>query len=254
MSVSPAEKNSLQDEDLERLQWVCRSVLQSSFPLFRNARIEASFYPYIGMTHTIRRRGAAWVVRISDHCRRAPGPVLEAIVMILGCKITHRRTPPRHIETYEAFRKDPVLAESVRERRRQKGRKRFAADSGKFYSLEEICREINSRYFNSQIEIERIGWGVRKGWSRLGHYDPVHRTITLSPVLDSPKIPQFVVRYIVYHEMLHAVFEDTHRGFRKHHPPEFRRAERGYPDFARADRFLRDFFGKRRRNPAAIDD
>jgi len=238
------------DEEEARLQWVSRSVLPSAFPLFRNAEIEACFYPYIGLTHTIRRQGSIWTLRISDHCRHAPRPVLEAIVMILGGKIARRRTPGKYLETYGNYRNDPAIVESVRERRRQKGRKHFAGQEGKSYSPGEIFKDINSRFFNDQIEIRKIGWGVRKGWARLGHYDPIHHTITLSPVLDSPKVPEYVLRFIIYHEMLHAVIEES-PGFRKHHPPHFRRAERAYPDFERARKFIRESFGRRRRS---IDD
>jgi hypothetical protein len=230
------------------LQWLCRSVLQNAFPMFRNATVDARFYPYIGLTHTIRRKGSRWVIRISDHCRNAPAPVLEAVLMLLGSKIAHRRPPQRFLQTYELFRKDPSVEETVRERRRRKGRKYIAGSAGKYYSPEEIFKEVNSRFFNGQIEVNRIGWGKRKGWARLGHYDPIHHTITLSPVLDSPKVPEFVVRYIVYHEMLHALFGDSpSRGFRRHHHAEFRRAERAHPDYARAEKFLRDYFGRRYR-------
>lgn len=241
-------KQSGGSEDAGRLtlQWICRSVLQAAYPVFRNAGIEAGFYPYIGLTHTIRRKGSNWMLRISDHCRFAPRPVLEAIVMILGSKIVRRRPPRKFLEAYESFRNDPLVVESVRERRRLKGRKHIVSDEGRYYFPVEIYREMNSRFFNNQVEIRKIGWGQRKGWARLGHYDPIHHTITLSPVLDSPRIPEFVVRYIVYHEMLHAVFEDTpSRGFRRHHPPEFRRAEAAYPDFARSKKFLSEHFGKR---------
>ena len=103
----------------------------AAFPVFRNAGIEACFYPYIGLTHTIRRKGSKWMVRISDHCRFAPRPVLEAIVMILGSKIVRRRPPRKFLEAYESFRNDPMVVESVRERRRLKGRKHIASDAGK---------------------------------------------------------------------------------------------------------------------------
>jgi predicted metal-dependent hydrolase len=130
----------------------------------------------------------------------------------------------------------------VRERRLRKGRKNIAEEAGKHHALGEIYQELNHRYFSNQIEINRIGWGLRNSRQRLGHYDPVHHTITLSPVLDQPGVPKFVVRYIVYHEMLHAVFESTSsRGLQRHHPSEFRRAEKAYPDFAAAKDFLREY-------------
>jgi hypothetical protein len=106
------------------------------------------------------------------------------------------------------------------------------------------CR-IDQQYFNNQIEIRKIGWGLRKSRARLGHYDPVHHTVTLSPILDSPEVPGFVLHFIVYHELLHAVFECTScHAIHKHHPPEFRRAERSHPDFANVKKFLREYCRK----------
>jgi len=230
------------DKSLSELQWLCRSILQETFPEFRNAKIDAGFYPYIGLSHTIRRKGSAWILRISDHCRHAPSSVLEAIVMILACKVLRRRPRAKYLQAYEVFRKDPWIVQAVRERRLRKGRKHISCPTGKHHSLREIYQELNEAYFNNQIDIRKIGWGLRRSRGRLGHYDPVHHTITLSPTLDEPGVPRFVVRYIVYHEMLHAVFESTPSGrFTRHHTSEFRRAEAAYPDFETAKRFLTEY-------------
>jgi hypothetical protein len=209
--------------------------------------MDASFYPYIGLTHTIRRSDSGWVVRISDHCRHAPRQVLEAIIMILGCKVMRRRPRQDYVRTYELFRNDPGIEEAVRERRVRKGRKHIGGEAGRHYSLGNIYRDLNRVYFNDQIDIARIGWGLRRSRKRMGHYDPAHHTITLSPVLDAPGVPGFVVQYIVYHEMLHALFESTSAGARKrHHSGEFRRAEQAFPDFARAKKFLGEYWSKLR--------
>jgi hypothetical protein len=232
-----------QEDANVQLQWICRSVLNSISPTFREMDIDASFYQYIGLTHTIRRKGKQWVVRISDHCRLAPAHVLESIIVILGYKVLRRKPPRRSIEIYDSFRKAPSIESAVSKRRLIKGRKHFAAETGKHHSPGALYRELNGSYFAGQIEIQKIGWSRRNSWSRLGHYDPLHQTITLSPVLDSPKVPDFVVRYLVYHEMLHAVFQNPHR----HHPPEFRKAERAYPDYERAKKFLREFCARRKK-------
>ncbi len=227
----------------EELQWICRSTLQAISPSFRETKLEACFYRYIGLTHTIRRKGSTWVIRISDHCRCAPAQVIESIVILLAYKVLRRKPPPRSVQIYEDFRKSPAVEAVVQNRRILKGRKEISNEAGEHYAPEELYREINARYFGGRIEIHKIGWGRRNSWRRLGHYDPLHQTITLSPVLDSPKVPGFVIRYIVYHEMLHAVFQDAP----KHHPPIFRRTERAYPDFARAKKFLGDYCAKRRK-------
>ncbi len=228
------------------LEWLCRSTLQARFPFFRDQEIKASFFPYIGLTHTIRRKGGIWVLRISDHCRRAPRVVLEAITLILGCKVLRRRPPREVLRIYEQFRHEPAVEETVHARRRRHGRKRIDSSDGRYHSLWEIYRELNARYFNNQVDIRNLGWGPHRSWSRLGHYDPVHHTITISPVLDSSRVPRSVVSYIVFHEMLHTLFDSTSdRGHKRHHPCEVRRAEKAYPDFDAAKEFLEGFCRQR---------
>lgn len=232
--------------DAGELEWICRSVLRSSFNLFREAEIKASFYPYIGLTHSIRRKGSTWIVRVSDHCRQAPRAVLEAIVYLLACKVARRRPSAAMVRLYERFRKEPSVGTAVDQRRLRRGRKMIASAAGKHHCLEEIYRALNSRYFNDQIEIRKIGWGPRRGWSRLGHYDPVHHTITVSPVLDSARVPRSVVAFLVYHELLHALFDNSSSGDRcRHHPPAFRQAEQACEDYSSAKKFLSEFCGSR---------
>ena len=229
------------------LQWLCRVVLENFSPEFHGAAIDARFYPYIGLTHTIRRREAGWIVRVSDHCSQAPRQVLEAIIIILACKVLRKRIPKRTRLIYDGWRNESVVSDAVSVRRAAKGRKCFAVHDGRWHPLQEICRDTNRRFFNDQIEISKIGWSVRRSWGRLGHYDPTHNTIMLSPVLDSPKVPRFVVEFVVYHEMLHAIFEGADNcGPHRYHHPKFRRAERAHPDYENVKQFIETFCSRRR--------
>jgi len=236
--------------DSSRLDWICRETLRAMFPSFRDAEISSSFYPYVGLTHTIRRRGSVWFLRISDHCLLAPRAVLQAVAILLACRVLRRRPPDEWLQVYDAFRRVPSVEASVREGRLRRGRKVMLA-SGKHHVLRSYCEEVNRRFFNGQIDITKIGWSRRRSWSRLGHYDPVHRTITISAALDSPAVPPMVLSYLVYHEMLHAVFDVVHSGARRrHHPLAFREAERAHPDYAEASRFLTEFCrGHSKRRP-----
>jgi predicted metal-dependent hydrolase len=237
-----ARNLDLPDARAAELDGICRSVLRATSPLFSDAAIAGAFYPYIGLSHTIRRRGSDWTLRISDHCRNAPRQVLEAIVTMLACKIVRRRPPLAMIEVYNRFRDNPLVEAAVQARRRNRGRKQIRSADGHHHSLVEIYHHLNATHFNCQIEIRQIGWGVRRSWSRMGHYDPAHHTITISPVLDSSLVPREIVAYIVYHEMLHALFNDTSAaGRRRHHPPEYRRVEESYPGYREAKEFLARF-------------
>ena len=225
------------------LEWICRSAIQGVYESFRDVPIQASFFPYVGLTHTIRRTGKGWMLRISDHCRNAPRMVIESIALILAAKVL-RRTPPRHVrEAYEQFRKAQETEDSVKARRLVRGRKIIRCGEGKYHSLSTIYRELNERYFGNQVDVKQLGWGPKRSWGRLGHYDPLHNTITISPVLDSSRVPRPVVAYIVYHEMLHTLFGINESAGRRnrHHPSGFKEAERAYPDYEAAKRFLSVF-------------
>jgi len=222
------------------LKEICRAVLSAVSDSFRGKEIRAEFYPYIGMTHTIRRRGSVWVVRISDHCSQAPRPVLEAIVHLLACKVLRRKPSGEALKTFEAFRRNPEIERRVRVRKSERGRKHIDERRGKHHALAEIFLDLNRKFFNNQVELRKLGWGVRRSWSRLGHYDPIHHSVTISPVLDSPKVPRLVMSYLLFHEMLHALFHDAgNKG--RHHTPEFNRAERAFPSYAEARKLLDRF-------------
>ena len=87
----------------------------------------------------------------------------------------------------------------------------------------------------------RVTWG-RSGRSRsrhtlrLGSYDYHARLIRMHAVLDQPAVPAWFVRFVLFHELLHAELDDApdSGARRRHHGPEFRARERAHPDFRRA--------------------
>jgi len=71
----------------------------------------------------------------------------------------------------------------------------------------------------------------------LGSFDPETRIVRVHPVLDQPFVPRFFVRYVLFHELLHAALdgqEKSRAGRRRHHGPRFRQAENAYVDYERA--------------------
>jgi hypothetical protein len=78
-----------------------------------------------------------------------------------------------------------------------------------------------------------LGWSVRPSRITLGHYDPSHHAIILSRLLDQPATPRHAVEYVMFHEMLHLRYPEVHRGSRRCvHTPQFKDAERQFPDLA----------------------
>jgi predicted metal-dependent hydrolase len=69
----------------------------------------------------------------------------------------------------------------------------------------------------------------------LGNYQKKTNTIRINPILDNRKVPRYVIKYIVYHEMLHAVIDAVVKnGRRRIHSKEFKNRERKYRNYHQA--------------------
>ena len=64
--------------------------------------IEVSFYPYVGINHTIRIRNGQVFVRIAEMCRDLPASAQRALALILVAKLYRRRVPVAAKELYGA--------------------------------------------------------------------------------------------------------------------------------------------------------
>jgi hypothetical protein len=116
---------------------------------------------------------------------------------------------------------------------------------GRQHDLEALTRELLSTELATEFpegeSRPRVTWG-RKGQSRtrhslrLGSFDPEGRIVRIHPVLDQDAVPVWFVRYVLFHELLHAVHPPRPgEGSRWiHHGAEFRRRERAYADYSRA--------------------
>lgn len=175
----------------------------------------------------IRKALSAWIVKPSA---KAPGKKLEAFI-----------AEQRHLISAKPARSAVLRTQ------------------GRFFDLDALHREVNGAFFNNEVSAP-ITWGKmptlrRRRSIRFGSYSPGEHLIRIHPLLDQDFVPPFFVRYIVFHEMLHAHMgiEETATGRRKIHPPDFRRREAAYPDFPRALAWMEDEKNLRRllRTPRA---
>lgn len=116
---------------------------------------------------------------------------------------------------------------------------------GKFYNLKSLYDEINSSAFNNRVTAG-ITWGRHTHGSlqsiSLGTYRRMEHMIRIHPRLDQHFVPIYVIRHIVYHEMLHSIVPITKSagGQRQIHSATFKKEERKSPDFEAAEAWLKD--------------
>ena len=200
------------------------------------------YHPYADLTHTIRLREDTAHVRLSDALGRAPRAVVEAAAAILLGRLYRRRPPADLIETYRRF----SYARSTRRRlllqRRRRARKMEHRPAGAHHDLAPLFERLNQRYFGSSLPQPRLGWSTRAWRTQLGCFDPALEQIIVNRQLDHRNVPEYVVAYVLYHEMLHLKHPIRFaRCRRESHSAEFRSEEKQFTDYARAQRFLARF-------------
>lgn len=191
----------------------------------------------------LRRERGRLQLRLGRVMEHAPPPVQAALAEWIarrGTRSASLRVLDHWIELRlrELARQAPAAALSPR---------------GAHHDLEPVARELARVEFAAHFGergLPALGWG-RAGRSRsrrslrLGSFDPLHYSVRVHPVLDSAQTPGFFVRYILFHELLHAVLDGPPQegARRRTHGPEFRARERSYVDFERSREWEREHIG-----------
>jgi hypothetical protein len=201
--------------------------------------INVTYYPFAGLNHTIRIRRRRIYVRVSDLLREAPPHVHRALAHILIAKLFGKRIASEHQNVYRQFAVTPDVVRASEHARRARGRKMLNGASGKVYDLDQLFSRLNRRYFDNVLPRPALSWSHRRTKRILGHHDHIHDAIVISRSLDDASVPQFVIEYVLYHEMLHMKHPPLMiRGRRVSHNVAFRGDERRFPLYEQAVAFL----------------
>ncbi len=182
-----------------------------------------------------RAEGARLTVLLNEGFALAPLDVRDALARWLRAGRRARRATERLWD---------FLDELARALPPPKKRALRVDPCGRHHDLQEIAAGLLGREFARDPLAElplRITWG-RRGPRKsvrsleLGSFDPKTLVLRIHPVLDQPAVPRFFVRFVLFHELLHAVFEPRRRGNGRAciHGADFRRREHAYPEYSRA--------------------
>lgn len=219
-----------------------RLGLRRSIPEF-----QIEFCPFAGLRSTICLRENHVQVKISDLLVGAPPLVLEALAEILLSQVYRRKVSREARECYLAHIFKPSMRDRIDAARRSRGGKRMLPARGRHFDLEEIFAQLNQKYFRGELGAARVGWSRAKSKRTLGNFDAAHRAITITRWLDSPSAPRSLVEYVMFHEMLHMQFPTERNGHRRVvHSPQFRKAEKSFPQYHQAMRQLKKLTESRR--------
>lgn len=210
--------------------------------------IQVSFYPYVGINHTIRVRGGTVLVRIAEVCRSMDSAGHKALAEILVAKLLRKKIPKETNEAYARSVKAPDIQEKADHVKRTRGRKVVTSSRGEVYDLDEMFDRLNGEYLRGSLPKPVLTWSARRTYRILGHHDSTHDTVAISRSLDDARVPRFIVEYVLFHEMLH-IHHPTRvvKGKRYNHTPEFKRDERRFRAYRSAEKWIEDNVGKLKR-------
>jgi hypothetical protein len=117
---------------------------------------------------------------------------------------------------------------------------------GLVHNLELIVAGLSDtefpEVFGEQVQHPEITWGKRaksrsRGTIQLGSFNSAQNVIRLHPVMDQHAVPRWFIRYVLFHELLHAAIpseRSANGGKYIHHGLRFTTREKDYVDYGRA--------------------
>jgi predicted metal-dependent hydrolase len=202
--------------------------------------LRVDFYSFTSIKNTIRMREGKLLVRLSDLLEGAPPSVLQAIAHILLAKMYRKPVEREAAARYRRYVSSQDISRKAHLVRQMRGRKRLHSAQGRTYDLEAVFEDLNTRFFHGLLARPQLTWSRNHSRNSLGHYDPAHNAIVVSRIFDHPRVPQYAVDYLVYHEMLHLKHPVRLRGSRRCvHSAEFQAEEKLFPQLEEVKRFLK---------------
>lgn len=202
--------------------------------------VSLGFGPYAELKHTWRVDGHRLELKVSDYLLRAPDEIMESLAWYLVSRAAGKRCPRGKADAYLRYVKSRNLWAGNRETYLARARNLSLNSSGEHRDLAGIFDYVNSFYFSGQLDRPTLAWTSESPARRLGFYFEALDLLAANRVLDSQRVPRYVLEFVVYHELLHHANARDGRSVRRvHHTKEFRAQERLFRTYDEAEMWLR---------------
>lgn len=196
-------------------------------------RVGASFYPYRELKHTWRSAAGLTTFRVSDYLKGVDREVTESLAWYLLCRAERKKCPDGKARAYTERVRSRAFWNPRRETYIGRARNLSFRSRGAARDLGPVFDYVNGFYFNGRIDRPDLAWAKESPRTRMGFYHMPLGILAVNRVLDSERVPRYVLEFVVYHELLHGTISPQLTGERRiYHTREFRRLER---QFARHD-------------------
>ena len=198
------------------------------------------FHAYSELKHTWCYRGGDLEFKISDYLEGCPEEVLDSMAWYLLCRAYRRKCPDGRANAYISYSLSEKMWAHNRERYFRRARNLVFDPKGGIRDLEAVFRYVNAFYFGGRLAHPTLAWSKESPRTRLGFFFAPLNLLAANAVLDSERVPRYVLEFVVYHELLHHAKAGS-GGLRRrvHHTKSFREQERSFTHYEDAERWLR---------------
>jgi len=183
----------------------------------------------VSFHYRTRYVGDRLLVQLPDLMADGPPQVVADLLAVALADHYRRKEPADRWSRYLAYRHRREVVARAQLLYLARNRQVRTEVRGSTYDLGELFDGLNALYFRGELPRPALAWTARPSRGTLGFYLEDFDVVVLSPVLDGPTVPRYAIESILYHELLHKAMPHT-LGLHteRHHPPEFRAAERRF--------------------------
>jgi hypothetical protein len=224
----------------KELTSIFQSIHKKYFPR-KLKKIDAKFFSFRRIKHSIEWTPFHIRIKVSHYFKDAPHSIMEILAIILIARIYKRRVDSSIRKKYREYLEQ--LEQKLPPTRSH------SLDSynakGKVFDLESVFLQLNMNYFENLLDLPVLGWSKTKSYRRLGFYDEKRNLLVISRIFDASSVPEEIVNYLVYHEMLHIYYPaEKKNGRRIVHTPAFKMAEKRFPKYENIQTWLKKNLSK----------
>ncbi len=117
---------------------------------------------------------------------------------------------------------------------------------GYLYNLDRLYKQVNQEYFEGKVNLKITWFGKpssqRRNKVTFGLYSEPMKLIKIHRMLDSFSVPDYVIKFVIYHEMLHHVcqaYVDS-KGTLHMHDKAFKKREEQYQYYRLAQEWIEE--------------
>ncbi|MFV1948421.1 MAG: hypothetical protein ACC633_00630 [Anaerolineales bacterium] len=197
-----------------------------------NKKIDFAFY-HLGSLYKITENSSGKNITVQESFTQAPDKILTAILETAFLK---QPNPSRHIIRDYTFTPE---YQAARTRLEYLHVPPGSYAQGLAHQLDLSFKRVNQQYFHDNLSRPHLIWSSRLTFRKFGHYQWDIDTVMISQTLDNHHVPEFVVDYVMYHELLHKKLGIRKmNGRRFSHTKNFRDEEQKFIKFEQAIKYL----------------